>query len=889
MARSPITREDALQFHMEPSPGKWEVQATVPMATQRDLSLAYSPGVAIPCEEIAANPETAYDYTNKGNLVAVISNGSAVLGLGNLGGLASKPVMEGKAVLFKRFADINSIDIELDTQDPDAFCQAVRLMGPTFGGINLEDIKAPECFIIEQRLKEEMDIPVFHDDQHGTAVICAAGLINTLEMTGKKIEDVKIVLNGAGAAGIACIELLKSMGARHQNCIVCDTKGVIWQGRTEGMNQWKSAHAIKTDLRTLDEAMKDADVFIGVSVKGAVTKAMLMAMAPDPVIFAMANPDPEITPEEAHEVRADAIVATGRSDYPNQVNNVLGFPYLFRGALDIHARAINDEMKIACARALAALAREDVPDEVAMAYGRKLTFGRDYIIPTPFDPRLIYRIPPAVARAGMDTGVARRPIIDMEAYELTLKARMDPTASILQGINARARSAQARMIFAEGDDPRVLRAAVAYQRAGLGKALVVGREADVKEKLSVAGLSDAVNELEIVNAANTAHLETYKKFLYHRLQRSGFDAQDIHRLAARDRHVFSALMLAHGHGDALVTGATRKSAHILERINHVFDARAEDGAVGVTALLHGGRIVFIADTLVHEWPDEHDLANIAEKAAAVARTMGIEPRVAFLSFSTFGYPVSERATKMHQAPKVLDERGVDFEYEGEMTVDVALNPRAQAQYPFSRLTGPGQRACRAGAAFCLDLGQADAGDGRRHRHRPDPDGRRQADPGLFDGQHGQRHPQHGQARRLRGRGRPMTVWNVGSINIDRFYDVPHIPAPGETLAATDVRTGLGGKGANQSVAAARAGATVRHIGAVGPDGGWAVDRMRAYGVGNGRCPDAGRAHRPCDHQSGSRRRERHRDLRRCEHGHDRASCDPCARGRATGRRASLAE
>jgi malate dehydrogenase (oxaloacetate-decarboxylating)(NADP+) len=688
MTKARITREDALQFHMEPTPGKWEVRATVPMATQRDLSLAYSPGVAIPCEEIAAKPETAYDYTNKGNLVAVISNGSAVLGLGNLGALASKPVMEGKSVLFKRFADINSIDIELDTQDADAFCQAVRLMGPSFGGINLEDIKAPECFIIEQRLKEEMDIPVFHDDQHGTAVICAAGLINALAMTGKRIEDVKIVLNGAGAAGIACIELLKSMGARHQNCIVCDTKGVIYQGRTDGMNQWKSAHAVKTDLRTLDEAMKGADVFLGVSVKGAVTQQMVMDMAPDPVIFAMANPDPEITPEEAQEVRPDAIVATGRSDYPNQVNNVLGFPYLFRGALDIHARAINDEMKIACARALAELAREDVPDEVAMAYGRKLTFGRDYIIPTPFDPRLIHRIPPAVARAGMDTGVARRPIIDMDAYELALKARMDPTASILQGINARARAAQARMIFAEGDDPRVLRAAVAYQRAGLGKALVVGRETDVKDKLEAAGLGDAVAELQVVNAANTDHLETYKAFLYQRLQRKGFDAQDIHRLAARDRHVFSALMLAHGHGDALVTGATRKSAHILDRINHVFDARPEHGAVGVTALLHGGRIVFIADTLVHEWPDEVDLANIAEKAAAVARTLGIEPRVAFLSFSTFGYPVSERATKMHEAPKVLDRRGVDFEYEGEMTVDVALNTKVQAQYPFQRLTGP---------------------------------------------------------------------------------------------------------------------------------------------------------------------------------------------------------
>ncbi|MDQ2065169.1 NADP-dependent malic enzyme [Xinfangfangia sp. CPCC 101601] len=688
MSRTKITPEEALAYHLEPRPGKYEIVATTPMVTQRDLSLAYSPGVAVPVQAIADNPSTVYDYTVKGNMVAVISNGTAILGMGNLGAMASKPVMEGKAVLFKRFADVNAIDIELDTEDADEIIQAVKLMAPTFGGINLEDIKAPECFIIEQRLKELCDIPVFHDDQHGTAVICAAGLINALEISGKKIEDCRIVLNGAGAAGIACLELIKAMGARHENCIMCDTKGVIYQGRTEGMNQWKSAHAVNTDLRTLEEAMKGADVFLGVSAKGAVTPEMVSNMAENPVIFAMANPDPEITPEEAHAVRPDAIVATGRSDYPNQVNNVLGFPYLFRGALDIHARAINDEMKLACAQALAALAREDVPDEVAMAYGRKLSFGRDYIIPTPFDPRLIYVVPPAVAKAGMDTGVARRPIIDMKAYEAGLKARMDPTASILEGLHARARQAQARMIFAEGDDPRVLRAAVAYQRSGLGKALVVGREADVKEKLEAAGLGDALRELEVVNAANSRHLDTYKDFLYRRLQRAGQDPQDIHRLAARDRHVFAALMLAHGHGDGLVTGATRKSAHVMSLINHVFDAKATDGAVGVTALLHKGRIVLIADTLVHEWPDEKDLATIATRAAGVARNLGLEPRVAFVSFSTFGYPVSERATKMQHASNVLDGMNVDFEYEGEMTVDVALNPEAMKHYPFSRLTGP---------------------------------------------------------------------------------------------------------------------------------------------------------------------------------------------------------
>ncbi|MDG0989013.1 MAG: NADP-dependent malic enzyme [Yoonia sp.] len=688
MAKTKLTREDALAFHMQPTPGKWEVQATVPMTTQRDLSLAYSPGVAVPCEDIAANPELAYDYTNKGNLVAVISNGTAVLGLGNLGALGSKPVMEGKSVLFKRFADVNSIDIELDTEDPDAFCNAVRLMAPTFGGINLEDIKAPECFIIEQRLKEEMDIPVFHDDQHGTAVICAAGLLNALQISGKKIEDVKIVLNGAGAAGIACLELLKAMGAKHNNCIMCDTKGVIYQGRTEGMNQWKSAHAATTDARSLADAMNGCDVFLGVSAKGAVTQAMVESMAENAVIFAMANPDPEITPEEVHAVREDVIVATGRSDYPNQVNNVLGFPYLFRGALDIHARAINDEMKIACARALADLAREDVPDEVAMAYGKKLKFGRDYIIPTPFDPRLIHRIPTAVARAGMDTGVARRLIVDMEGYENTLKARMDPTASILRGLNNRARAAQSRIVFAEGDDIRVLRAAVQYTRSGLGQAVVVGRDDDVKSKLEAEGLGDAFPELEVINAAKTPHLDTYKSFLYDRLNRKGFDAHDIHRMAARDRHVFASLMVAHGHADGMVTGATRKSAHVLELINHVFDAGPHDGAVGVTAVLHKGRIVLITDTLVHEWPDENDLADIAERGAAVARDLGLDPRVAFVSFSTFGYPVSERAEKMHIAPDILDARGVDFEFEGEMAVDVALNATAMEAYPFSRLTAP---------------------------------------------------------------------------------------------------------------------------------------------------------------------------------------------------------
>ena len=683
-----LTPQESLQYHREPRPGKLEINASCPMTTQRDLSLAYSPGVAVPVEAIASDPELAFDYTTKGNMVAVVSNGTAILGLGNLGALASKPVMEGKAALFKRFADINSIDIELATEDPEEFISAVRLLGTGFGGINLEDIKAPDCFVIEQRLKDEMDIPVFHDDQHGTAVICAAGLINALKLTGKSLESCRIVLNGAGAAGIASLELIKAMGARPENCIACDSKGVIYKGRTEGMNQWKSGHAAETGARTLDDAMVGADVFLGVSVKGAVSEAMLRSMARNPVIFAMANPDPEITPEEARAVREDAIIATGRSDYPNQVNNVLGFPYLFRGALDIHARAINDEMKIACAEALAKLARLDVPDEVALAYGANLRFGPEYIIPTPFDPRLIHVVPPAVARAGMETGVARRPIADIDAYELALKSRLDPTASMLQALYARARNRRARMVFAEGNDDRVIRAAVVYARQEMGQAIVVGREDDVIRRMKEQGLSDAIDEITITNAAKTEHLELYKEFLYRRVQRKGLDQKDCHRLASRDRHVFSALMVAHGHADGMVTGATRKSANILKLINHVFDAEPGDGAVGISVLLARSKIILIADTLVHEWPEPADLADIAERSASVARSIGIEPRVAFVSFSNFGYPVSERAEKMLLAPRVLDERSVDFEYDGEMTVDVALNRDVMQQYPFCRLSGP---------------------------------------------------------------------------------------------------------------------------------------------------------------------------------------------------------
>ncbi|MDG1970578.1 MAG: NADP-dependent malic enzyme [Paracoccaceae bacterium] len=680
--------EEALAYHFTAPAGKLEVVATKPMATQRDLSLAYSPGVAAPVRAIAEDPETAFDYTARGNMVAVISNGTAILGLGNLGALASKPVMEGKAVLFKRFADVNCIDLELDTEDADEFINAVKLLGPSFGGINLEDIKAPDCFIIEQRLREEMDIPVFHDDQHGTAIICVAGLINALHLTDRKIEDVKIVLNGAGAAGIACIELVKSLGAKPENCIACDTRGVIYQGRESGMNQWKSAHAIKTEARSLADAVKDADVFLGVSAKGALTPEMLLSMASSPIIFAMANPDPEITPEDAHEVREDAIVATGRSDYPNQVNNVLGFPFIFRGALDVNARTINEEMKIAAANALAQLAREDVPDEVAAAYGGRTTYGPEYIIPAPFDPRLIHVIPMAVAQAAMDTGVARRPIMDMEAYELSLRARLDPTANMLEALTSRARNEQRSVIFAEGQDERVLRAAVSYARAGLGEAIVVGRQAEVASMLKDGGMADAINDITVMNSELTEHLDEYTDMLYAKLQRRGFLRRDCYRRVARDRHIFSSAMLAAGHADAMVTGVTRKSAVVLDDIGRVFDTRQGQKVVGVSAVLTQGRTVLVADTMVHEMPTGPELADISEQAAGVARRLGLEPRVALLSYSTFGYPTSERSDNLREATLLLEERGVDFEFDGEMAADVALDPDAMAAYPFCRLTGP---------------------------------------------------------------------------------------------------------------------------------------------------------------------------------------------------------
>lgn len=684
-----ITEQEALEFHARGKPGKLEVNATKPMATQRDLSLAYSPGVAVPVKAIADDPSRAFDYTARGNLVGVISNGTAILGLGNLGALASKPVMEGKAVLFKRFADVDSIDLEVGTEDIDEFINCVRHLGPSFGGINLEDIKAPDCFIIEQRLREVMDIPVFHDDQHGTAIIAVAGLINALHLTGRDLKTTKLVCNGAGAAAIACIELIKSMGFKPDNITLCDTKGVIHHGREEGMNQWKSAHAVKTEDRTLAEAVAGADVFFGLSVKGALTEDMVRSMADNPIIFAMANPDPEITPEEVARIRDDAIMATGRSDYPNQVNNVLGFPYIFRGALDVRASTINDPMKIAAAEALAYLAREDVPDEVAAAYrGNRPRFGPEYIIPVPFDPRLLSDIPRAVARAAMDSGVAQRPILDLEAYGRELSARRDPIASTLQRIYERVRRQQGRVVFAEGEEEQVMRAAVSYVNQNLGTAILLGRSEQMEEVAKQAGIDLNKPGLELVNARVSHRVEAYTEYLYARLQRKGYLYRDCQRLINTDRNHFASCMVALGDADAVVTGTTRNYSTALDDVRRCIDVKPGHRVIGVSLALCRGRTVLVADTAVIDMPDSEELADIAEEAAGVARRLGYEPRVAMLAYSTFGHPPGERAERVREAVSILDRRRVDFEYDGEMAADVALNLDVMRQYPFCRLSGP---------------------------------------------------------------------------------------------------------------------------------------------------------------------------------------------------------
>ncbi len=682
-----ITGEEALAMHAAAPAGKLATRITKNLTTARDLSLAYSPGVAEPCLRIAKDPSLAYDYTSKGNMVAVVSNGTAVLGLGNLGALAGKPVMEGKVALFKRFADVDGIDLCIDTEDVDQLVNAVRYLGPSFGGINLEDIKAPECFVIEQRLRELMDIPVFHDDQHGTAIVAAAGLINACHLTGRELKDTRLVVNGAGAAAIACVELLKAMGMRHEHIILADTKGVVYQGRTEGMNQWKSAHAVATKARTLTQALEGADVFFGLSVKGALTQEMVRGMAARPIIFAMANPDPEITPEEARVASPDCIIATGRSDYPNQVNNVLGFPYIFRGALDVRASTINEPMKIAAAQALAQLAREDVPDEVnAAGGGKRLQFGPEYIIPNAFDPRLISRLPPAVAKAAMDSGVARKPIADLRRYTRELTGRLDPTANALDGISERVRAKPQRVVFAEGEEEKIVRAAVAFRNAGYGTPILIGREDRVRATLASLGLGDAEG-IEIHNARLSQKNRFYADFIHARLQRQGYLFRDCQRLVNQDRNVFAACMVATGDADAMVTGLTRAATVCLEDIAQVIDTAPGGIAFGLTLMLgERGRTIFIADTLMHFRPDAEQMADIAIGAAAAARRLGHEPRVALLSHSTFGNTMHPTVNTMRDAVSILDQRKVDFEYDGEMSPDVALDPSYRALYPFCRLT-----------------------------------------------------------------------------------------------------------------------------------------------------------------------------------------------------------
>ena len=683
--RPHFTDEEALRFHMQGKPGKIEIRATKPMATQRDLSLAYSPGVAAPVRAIAENPDSVYDYTSRGNFVAVVSNGTAILGLGDLGPLAAKPVMEGKAVLFKRFADVDSIDLEVDTTDIDAFINCVRYLGPSFGGINLEDIKAPDCFIIEEQLRELMDIPVFHDDQHGTAIISAAALINALHLTGRDIAKTRLVVNGAGAAGIACLELIKAMGLPHENAILCDTKGVIYRGRKDGMNQWKSAHAVDTKARSLADALKGADVFLGLSVKGAVTPAMVKSMADKPIIFAMANPDPEIAPEEVQAVRGDAIIATGRSDYPNQVNNVLGFPYIFRGALDVRARTINEPMKIAAARAIAELARADVPDEVIHAYaGARPKYGPDYILPVPFDPRLIVHVPLAVARAAMDSGVAKRPIINLTAYKNQLSARLDPTASFLQSLTEQVRQNPKRIVFAEAEEESVVRAAVAFRQSGLGTPVLIGREDRVRANLKA--LDAGGEDMEIHDVRTSSRSNEFAEMLYAKLQRKGYLFRDCHRLTTNDRNIFGACMVSMGQADGMVTGVTRSYGVSLQDVRRVIDPREDESVIGVSLILSKGRTLFVADTNVHEMPTSEELADIAVQTARVARRFGTEPRVAFLAYSTFGHPPGERSLRLREAVGILEQRKVDFEFDGEMGADVALSPQAMTLYPFCRLS-----------------------------------------------------------------------------------------------------------------------------------------------------------------------------------------------------------
>ncbi len=678
--------KEALDFHINGKSGKIEINSSKPLTTKRDLSLAYSPGVAAPVKEIAKNPDLAYDYTSKGNLVAVISNGSAILGLGNLGALASKPVMEGKSVLFKRFADIDSIDIEINNNDPNSIIETIKNIGGTFGGINLEDIAAPDCFIIEQKLKELLDIPIFHDDQHGTAIITTAALINALDISKKKIDEVKIVVNGAGASAQACANLFKSTGVKDKNIIMCDSKGVIYKGR-KNIDQFKSAFAAETKLRTLDEAIRDADVFLGLSAKDVVTKDMIKSMAKNPIVFACANPDPEIKPELIKEVRSDAIIATGRSDYPNQVNNLIGFPYIFRGALDVRAKEINEEMKVAAANAIALLARENVPDEVVSAYGGdRPRYGRDYIIPSTFDPRLISVIPSAVAQAAMKSGVARKKITDLELYKDQLTNRLDPTMSLMQGINAKVRKNPKRVIFAEGEDENMLKAAIEFGRNKLGTPILIGAEKRIKEQLKNIGL-DENYKIDIVNSTDKEKREKYVKYLYKKLQREGLLERDVDRLVRNERIAWGASMIACKDADAMVTGNIRHYAASIEKLKKVTEPRPGEEIFGMTMITLKGKTILVADTNVQDFPSPDRLVKVSKSCVRVARLFGFDPKVAFLSHSTFGKPISKNTKHVRDAIDLLKKEKVDFDFDGEMQPDVALNPVYQEIYPFSKIVG----------------------------------------------------------------------------------------------------------------------------------------------------------------------------------------------------------
>ena len=707
------TDKEALEFHSLNKPGKIEINSSKPMTTKRDLALAYSPGVAVPVQAIYNNPETAYDYTSKGNLVAVISNGSAILGMGNLGALASKPVMEGKAVLFKRFADIDSIDLEIDSQNVDEIINSIKNFACSFGGINLEDIAAPDCFVIEEKLKEILDIPVFHDDQHGTAIITTAALLNALDISGKSIKDIRVVVNGAGASAIACTNLFKNSGVLNENVTMLDRKGVIYRGRVEGMDQWKSAHAVDTKSRTLEEAIKGADVFLGLSAKGALKKELVKTMAKNPIIFACANPDPEITPEEIMEVRDDAIIATGRSDYPNQVNNLIGFPYIFRGALDVRATTINEEMKVAAANAIAKLAREDVPDEVVAAMGGdRPRYGKDYIIPSTFDPRLISVIPAAVAKAAMDSGVAKKNIEDFEIYKDQLKQRLDPSVTIMQGINSYIKKNQKKIVFADGEDENTLKAAIAFKNSKLGIPILVGKKEKIRERIKEIGYDENF-DIEIINSQDSEKRKKYVNFLFKKMQREqGLLERDCDRLVRNDRVIWASCMVACGDADGAITGNTRRFGASLDKVTQVIKSRPGEIMFGLNMVVSKGKTIFVGDTSVHEYPSSEELAEIAISAARVVKLFGFVPKVAFVSHSTFGQPLTSRTKHIKKAVEILKNKNVDFDFDGDMQPDVALNEEYKELYPFSSIVGnanilimPGQHSAAISYKMMKSLGE----------------------------------------------------------------------------------------------------------------------------------------------------------------------------------------